>query len=467
MENFWDSNTWGTYLILGVLFASLLIANTLKRKIPLLQKSLIPTSVLGGALILVAEGLFKLISGGNALFDATIFGGKAISTLEVLTYHCLALGFIASTLKASDAKMNKKRATEIFNTGVTTVSTYLMQAVLGFGITMLVAVFLKDFFKAAGVLLPFGYGQGTGQAMNYGTIYETQYGFEGGKSFGLTIAALGFLSAAIGGVIHLNFLRKTKRIKLQEAAEHILKNEDIEQENEIPMQDSLDKMTVQVSLIAVAYLLAYGLMALLGNVLPGMKSVIYGFNFLLGVLAATIVKSVLKLLQKGKLMHRNYTNNFLLTRISNFFFDIMVVAGVAAIRLDTLENYWGIMIVLGIVGLVSTYAYNYIVAKKLFPEYPEEQFLMMYGMLTGTASTGTILLREIDGDFKTPAADNMVYQNFPAIVFGFPMMLLATLAPEKPMLTFVIMVLFFAAMNIILFRSFIFKKIKNKANAGK
>ena len=49
MENFWDSNTWGTYLILGILFVSLLLANVLKRKIPLLRKSLIPTSVLGGA----------------------------------------------------------------------------------------------------------------------------------------------------------------------------------------------------------------------------------------------------------------------------------------------------------------------------------------------------------------------------------------------------------------------------------
>ena len=79
-------------------------------------------------------------------------------------------------------------------------------------------------------------------------------------------------------------------------------------------------------------------------------------------------------------------------------------------------------------------------------------------MLTGTASTGVILLREIDGEFQTPAADNMVYQNFPAIVFGFPMMLLATLAPVKPVLTFVILVLFFLAMNILLFRSFIFKR---------
>ncbi|MBQ1986167.1 MAG: hypothetical protein II230_07680, partial [Clostridia bacterium] len=88
------------------------------------------------------------------------------------------------------------------------------------------------------------------------------------------------------------------------------------------------------------------------------------------------------------------------------------------------------------------------------------QFLATYGMLTGTASTGIILLREIDEDFKTPAADNMVYQTLPAIVFGFPIMLLATLAPVKPVLTWVILILFFIVMNVILFRSLIFKKKK-------
>ena len=151
-----------------------------------------------------------------------------------------------------------------------------------------------------------------------------------------------------------------------------------------------------------------------------------------------------------------------MTRASNFFFDIMVVAGIAAIRLDVLQNYWGIMLILGIVGLVITYVYNLIIARTLFKEYPEEQFLTMYGMLTGTASTGVILLREIDGDFKTPAADNMVYQNFPAIVFGFPLMLLANIAPTKPYLTFIILVGFFIVMNLILFRSLIFRRKKKK-----
>ena len=147
-----------------------------------------------------------------------------------------------------------------------------------------------------------------------------------------------------------------------------------------------------------------------------------------------------------------------MTRASNFFFDIMVVAGIAAIRLDVLGKYWGIMLILGVVGLVITYAYNRMVAKTLFQEYQEEQFLAMYGMLTGTASTGIILLREVDGDFATPAADNLVYQNFPAIAFGFPMMLLATLAPIKPILTLIILCLFFAVMNVILFRKQIFRR---------
>ncbi|MBP0989529.1 MAG: hypothetical protein J6S92_14810, partial [Oscillospiraceae bacterium] len=174
------------------------------------------------------------------------------------------------------------------------------------------------------------------------------------------------------------------------------------------------------------YLVAYLIMYLLGLLAPGMRSVIFGFNFLIGVLSAALIKLILNALKKKNVIKKEYVNNFLMTRVSNFFFDIMVVAGIAAIRLHVLKNYWVVILIIGAVGLVITFIYNHFVAKKLFPDYAEEQFLMMYGMLTGTASTGIILLREIDGEFKTPASDNMVYQNFPAIVFGFPIMLLAT-----------------------------------------
>ena len=459
MLNFWDFSAWGALNLFMVLLVALLGSNMLKRSIPFLRVSLIPNSVLGGCILVAIEAVFRWIT-GEAMFDTAFFGGNGTANLELITYHMLALGFIASSFKSGGGKLTKQRTTEIFNTGVTTVATYLLQAILGFGISLVAAMLISGFFKAAGILLPFGYGQGTGQAMNYGTIYETEHGFAGGKSFGLTIAALGFLSASLGGVVHLNILRKKGVIKVSSKQDQVITSEHIQGENEIPMQESMDKLTVQVALIGVSYLLAYGLMYLLGLVLPGMKSVIFGFNFLLGVIAATIVKTVMNFMKKKNLIHREYSNDFLMTRASNFFFDLMVVAGIAAIRLSALENYWGIILIMGVVGLFSTYFYNLFIAKKLFPDYAQEQFLTMYGMLTGTASTGVILLREIDGDFKTPAADNMVYQNFPAIVFGFPLMLLATLAPIKPYLTFVILVGFFAVMNIILFRSLIFRKKK-------
>lgn len=457
MENFWDYNVWGFMILVTVLLGSLLGGNVLKKAIPALKRTLIPTSVLGGGILLVIAAIYKGIT-GTVMFDTAIFGGNGTAVLETITYHTLALGFIASAMKTSNNKMTKKRTVEIFDSGVTTVATYLIQAIFGLGITMIAAMVLKDFFPAAGVLLPFGFGQGTGQAMNYGNIYEMEYGFDGGKSFGLTIAALGFLSAAIGGVIHLNVMRKRGKLVLSNRSDGSLHTEDIESENEIPMQESVDKLTIQLALIFAAYAAAYVLMRLLGNLLPGMRSVIYGFNFLLGVITATLTKLLLNFMREHKIINHKYTNNFLMTRVSNFFFDIMVVAGVAAIRLDILENYWGIILILGIVGAVVTYIYNRFVAKTLFADYLEEQFLVMYGMLTGTASTGIILLREIDGDFKTPASDNMVYQTLPAIVFGFPMMFLATLAPKQPVLTLVIFIVFFGAMNLILFRSKIFKK---------
>ena len=460
MSNFWDSNVWGSFNLIAILLLTLLAASLLKKAVKLLKDSLIPTSVVGGAVLLLIAAIYKLIT-KEEMFNTPFFGGNGSSVLEIITYHTLALGFIASTFTGSSQKLTKQRNIEIFNTGVTTVSTYLIQGVVGLGITILTAKLFTEFFPAAGIILPFGYGQGTGQALNYGNIYEMDYGFTDGKSFGLTIAALGFLSASMGGVIHLNISKnRLKRTAL--SAEDKRASEEVLTEKDIPIFENMDTLSVQVAFMMGAYLVTYIVMYILGILVPGLKSVVYGFNFLIGVLMATLTKMVINKLHQKEILKKQYINGFLMTRIRNFFFDIMVVAGIAAIRLNALGKYLIILLVLGILGALVTYVYLRFICKVLFPEYEEEQFLAMYGMLTGTASTGIILLREIDGNFKTPASDNLVYQNFPAIVFGFPLMLLATLAPKAPGLTWVILLAFFVVMNVILFRSFIFKRRKKQ-----
>jgi len=458
MSNFWDFSVWGAFNIIALILIVLLVANVLKKSIKVLNKSLIPTSVLAGIILMAIATIYNVIT-KKQLFDDEFFGNKGYAFLEIIAYHMLALGFIASSLQSNKEKMSKKRSVEIFNSGVTTVATYLMQGVLGIGITMLICFaginLVPDY---AGVLLPFGYGQGTGQALNYGMIYQEK-GFVGGANFGLTIAAFGFLSASIGGVIHLAILKR-KKPNLMKNINERRNPQNVVIAGDDSKDGSLGKLTIQIVLCALAYVLTYGLMWVFGTLIPGVKAVIYGFNFLFGVIMAIVIKSIINFFKKKNVIKKEVNNNYLLSNISNFCFDLMIVAGIAAIRLDIIGKFWWILLILGVVGAVSTYFYNRLVAKKLFPGYLEEQFLAMYGMLTGTASTGVVLLREIDPDFSTGAANNLVYQTLPAIVFGFPMMLLATLAPDNPVLTLIILAGLMVVMNVILFRTSIFRRKK-------
>ena len=152
MANFWDFSSWGFFNLLAVLLACLLLGNILKRSIPFLQASLIPTSVLGGSILLAIATAYKAAT-GQEMFDTAFFSHQGTQWLELLTYHMLALGFTASALKITDGKLTRERSIEIFNTGLTTVATYLLQALAGMLICIVAARFLDDFLEAAGLLL--------------------------------------------------------------------------------------------------------------------------------------------------------------------------------------------------------------------------------------------------------------------------------------------------------------------------
>ena len=465
--SFSDLTVWPVILLMGVVLGGLLVGNMLKRAVPFLRKSLIPVSVIGGLFLLLISTLCKVFT-GKYFFNYFLFGNggqlTGIEILEILTYHCLAIGFIAMTLRktgSDNKKKEKGRVRDVINSGMVTVNAYLLQGIIGLAVTFVSAFFIPKILKAAGLLLSFGFGQGTGQALNYGSIYEGTYGFEGGKSFGLTVAAVGFLAAGLGGIVYLAWHKKKGDIQVREN-HSALNTENVEEEGEIPMVESMDKLTVQIALVVLCYAAAFGIMFLLGKLVgDGLRSTIYGFNFLIGTLVAVILKAIMKLLKKGKFMHRDYVNNFLLSRIAGFAFDIMIVAGIGAIQIDLIKDYLGVILIMCLLGVVGTFLYIKTVSNTLFPSYRHEEFLVMFGMLTGTASTGVILLREIDPMFETPASDNVVYQTFPAIILGFPMMILAAFCPKSDTATLItlgIMLAYFVVLNLVLFRSKIFKK---------
>ena len=470
-QNLWDSSVWSMMVELTILLVGMLTANMLRRMIKPLRQSLIPSSVLGGFLILIANLVYKEIT-GDSMF------GKV--TMETLTYHGLGLGFVAVALRQSERKKNKKANTDVFNAGLTTVSSYLLQGLLGLAITLGLFYVIGN-WASSGLLLPMGYGQGPGQAYNWGHIYETATaypGFQYGGSFGLTIAAMGFVSAGLGGVFYMQRLKKKGLVNqsiINADEMEDLSAETITKKGEIPLSESLDKMTVQLGLVVFTYMSAYllmylaslGLDSLGGFFSTTIKPVIWGFNFLFGTIMAILLKLVLRRLTNRGVIKRQYINNFMLSRVSGVMFDIMVVASIAAIDLSAFTHPEFIipLTTVCIVGAVATYWQVDFVCKRLFPEYRHEAFLSLYGMLTGTASTGVILVREIDPLFKTPAASNLVYQQLWAIVFGFPMLLLLGISPlsmGNTWMTLGALLVLFVGINLLLFRQQIFKGKKQK-----
>ncbi len=298
--------------------------------------------------------------------------------------------------------------------------------------------------------------------MNYGNIYENTYGFVGGKSFGLAIATFGFLSASIGGVMYLSWLKRKNHIVKKNSRTMENVSHQSAKQDEIPLYESMDTLGVQLAFILGSYVITYGLIYAVGVLVPGLKAIIYGFNFLIGVLVATGVKKLLQVLEDKNILKKHYLNDFLMVRVRNVFFDIMVVAGIAAIRISTLKNSILVLFIICIVGAIVTFLYNYIVSRILFKKYKDEQLVAMYGMLTGTASTGVVLLRELDPEFETPASDNLIYQNFPAIILGLPLMLIAAQTPENPVGTWILTAGFFLLLNIVLFRKQIIGLLKKK-----
>lgn len=433
-HDLWDAEVWSVFITFFALLAAMFIANCLLRSFKALRRALIPSPVLGGFLLLLFCEAWRAAT-GTPLLNA--------GTLETITYHGLGLGFAAVSLKTVEKVKGRRAQRDVFNSSLITVSGYVLQGIVGL-ILSFGLFYVLGSWPAAGILIPMGFGQGPGQAYNWGHTYEASWGFTNGTSFGLTVAALGYVAASIGGIIYLNILRKKgdKRTLARGEEQHeVITAEMLGSPDELPVSGSMDKFTVQFALVFIAYAIAYGVMSVLSSMCDAAggflvttgKPTFWGFNFIFGAIAAILVRSVLSGLQKKKVLKKKYINNFMLDRISGLMFDMMVVAAIGAIDLSAFERREFVIPLLLICAVAGVLTYFFVrrACKLLFPAYADEEFLAMYGMLTGTASTGVIMLREIDPRFETPACRNLIYQALWTMLLGCPLMLVMGLVAKS------------------------------------
>ncbi len=413
-------------IIIDVALLSMLlgIATLIKSKIGFIKRFPVPIPIIAGFLgLFLGKEILHLIDFDNI-------------RLENMVYHLMSIGFISLSLK-SKAKIKNS---VYLKSGMFIVSTYAIQGVLGFGLSLLMAyTFFPDLFPPFGLLLPLGYGQGPGQAYAIGSTWEG-LGFKYGGNMGLTLAALGYIWACIGGLPLIQYLKKRKKSQSNEAGqadaglipangnENIF---DVDKVNELPHKESIDGLSLQLILIGFIYLLTYlsllGLNAVLihlGSFGQTLAQLLWGFAFIIGAVYGMAARKLLDYFKAKGIMRKEYTSNYLLERISGVAFDYMITAAIAVISLYMLRDYWiPVVIISTLGGLLSLY-YCMAISRRIYKTDMPENILAMYGMLTGTISTGLALLREVDPHFKSDAARNLVFGSGTALLFGFPLMLL-------------------------------------------
>ena len=462
-----------------VICAIVLIANVMRRKIPFFRRSLMPTAVIAGLLGLVIKEIVFSIT-GVYIFSRPTLGG--------LIYHLLPIAFIALCLRDQDnytaefdrEKVNRERVTSA-RSGAVIISTYLVQGMIGILVVGFFALtFMPELNPATGIMLALGYGQGPQQANATGYIwdhagYMSAWGPGAARNFGLTIAGLGFIWASIPGIILINSIAKKRGMKIRR--DEFQKSGDlssykIEGPDEVPLSESIDKFSLQVCMVGGIYLLTIGLILgiEIGFTSTGIRFLvelvptIWGFAFMIAALVALCAKVILRRLVKSGVMRRKYPNNFMMNRISGVAFDLAIVAALCAISVGELGSLWIPVLVMTTFGGLGCMFYLRHLCNYVYKDYKDEAFLAFYGLLTGTIANGMILLREIDGEFKTPAGNDLVLGSSSAIILGIPLLLIIAQAPRPGNLWWVslVIVLYFIGLTVFQLKGLIFRTKKAK-----
>lgn len=445
--DFSDVSVWSFILQLSILFLAILVGNMLRRRVPFFRSHFIPSAILGGLVVL----LLKQIPAVGKLIDSSV--------MQIITYHCLGLGFAAMALKAARRSQKKVPRYKLVESGAIMAGSYLIQAIVGLVIS-LIFYFAVHSFYAAGLILPMGFGQSTGSALSWGSNFENSHGFTGGADYGLAVASVGFIVGSVIGVIYLNYANRKGRIRKRRPASGTLQESIYVDPHEIPSTESVDKLTLQICFIAGAYTLAYFFMRLLSLVpIKAINDLAWSLNFLWAMLFASLIKALMTGLRRNHLVTRVYVNDYLMDRFSGTMFDLMIAAGIIAINIQKLYTNLGLLIVTCAAGTIVTFFYVKKVTHDTYKNYEEESFLTNFGTVTGTLSTGMILLREVDPEYVTPAASNIVLQNFFSLFMLAPLLLSIGFAAGSLKNTFLMLgvyIVLFIVYHIYLYRRRLF-----------
>ena len=405
----------GLCLLLGV-------GHILRMRIRLLQRLYLPSCVIGGFLGLI---LLQSFRAGGAPIPAgwTAGWGELPGILINVVFACLFLGVKLPRFRTLWHHAGPQLAYgQVVAWG---------QYVVGIGLFLLLVAPMFSQLNLPpmfGAIIPVGFEGGHGTASGLEGTFK-DLGWAAGKDFALASATAGITSAVIVGMILVNWAARRGHTARRKSPADIPEDDSI---GVIPVDsrpsagkltvrsDAIESLTLHITIVAAAILIGYlikqGMWQIEGVLNLGLdeaarqKTTAYKLIrsfplFPLCMIGGLIVQYLEQRFDKHKLLDIGLTK-----RIQNTSLDFLVVAAIATIKID--------VIIAGLVPLLilvaAAIAWNVfcvvVLARRMLPDAWFERSIAEMGQSMGVTATGLLLLRVVDPDYETPAADAFAYK---------------------------------------------------------
>ena len=300
------------------------------------------------------------------------------------------------------------------------------QIVLGLAVTWLI---LRPAFGTPihfGQLLEVSWAGGFGSAAAWGTVHEKVGGLPAARDLAIFFAASGLLYGVVSGIVLVNlaarrgWTRESNSINDSKSNSGVGVSPTRNRVSEVRSGDAASQQSAwarrprhwlipftQVLILAAAFGAGFGLKWSLnrsaGAISPDLLRFIDHLPlFMFTLLGGLLVREVLHAVRLGWLI-----NPKILALLIRVAMDFVIVSALASMRLAKLVEYAWPSVILMIVGAVWCAVTLIWMSRRLLPrEYWFELGVINYGMATATTAQGMMLLRMIDKDLQSGAAED-------------------------------------------------------------
>ena len=402
---------------LSLLSVLLLIGTFLRAKVKLFQSLYLPASVIGGFIgMIISPEILGRFSNYSISQEWIKTYSLLPGILSVPIFAAIPLGMFLNN--SNDNK--KKNIKSLYPSKVLICfglfqCAAMTQSAIGYATNMFFSKVNPqlNMYRTFGYELSAGFAGGHGLAASTGKLLESfgipQYEWEIAQGVAMTTATVGLIGGMIFGIIFINIAvrrNKTNIIKAikknnEDKSMEVGYNKDITKQNSLGRETFLSSSIETITFHLAIILTVCGLAYIVLNFVKKMN--IAGLNVLPVWTYSMIIMFALNFLIK-KLNLTWMIDAKVKAKIMGTLSDFAIVSAITSLPIKAIMNYIAPITVMCILGFIITYLLVFPLGDFFFKkDYSFERAIVSWGTLTGVLTTGMILLKICDPEYKSPA----------------------------------------------------------------